>query len=105
MRERKAETLSEGRPERSASVAWVDRLDAETTQHQSAPGTHQVKEHSEEQRTQAVEDIWLPPRDSNPDMLIQRLPDLLAAEFLSVYGLPQDLLSCEVVTQTLNHSG
>lgn len=54
-----------------ANIAWVDRLDAETTQHQTAPGTHQVKEDSEEQRTQAVEDIWLPPRDSNPDMLIQ----------------------------------
>ena len=32
------------------------------------------------------------PRDSNPDMLIQRLPDLLAAEFLGVHGLPKDLL-------------
>jgi hypothetical protein len=32
-------------------------------------------------------------------MLIQRLPDLLAAEFLGVYGLPQDLLSFDVVTR------
>ena len=54
-----------------ADIAWVDRLDAETTQHQSAPGTHQANEDSEEQRPQVVEDIWLPPRDSNPDMLIQ----------------------------------
>jgi hypothetical protein len=42
---------------------------------------------------------WLPPRDSNPDMLIQRLPDLLAAEFLGVYGLPKELLSFDMVTQ------
>ena len=54
-----------------ANIAWVDRLDAEPTQHRSAPRTHEVKEDSEEQRTQAVEDTWLPPRDSNPDMLIQ----------------------------------
>src|SRR5215469_7093911 len=53
------------------NIAWVDRLDVETTQHQSAPGTHQVKEGSEERRTQTVEKTWLPPRDSNPDMLIQ----------------------------------
>jgi len=32
-------------------------------------------------------------------MLIQRLPDLLAAEFQGVYGLPQDLLSFDVVTR------
>jgi hypothetical protein len=32
-------------------------------------------------------------------MLIQRLPDLLAAEFLGVYRLPQDLLSFDVVTR------
>jgi hypothetical protein len=43
-------------------------------------------------------EVWLP-GDSNPDMLIQRLPDLLAAEFLRMYGLPQDLLSFDVVTQ------
>jgi len=54
-----------------ANIAWVDRLVAETTQHQSAPGAHQVREGSEGQRTQTVEKIWLPPRDSNPDMLIQ----------------------------------
>ena len=54
-----------------ANIAWVDRLDAETFQHQSAPAVHQLKEGSEEQRTQTVERIWLPPRDSNPDMLIQ----------------------------------
>ena len=54
-----------------ANIAWVDRLDVETTQHQSAPGTHQVKEGSEEKRTQTIEKTWLPPRDSNPDMLIQ----------------------------------
>ena len=54
-----------------ANIAWVDRLDAETTQHQSAPGTHQASEESEEQTREVVENTWLPPRDSNPDMLIQ----------------------------------
>lgn len=37
--------------------------------------------------------------DSNPAMLIHRLLDLVAAEFLRVYGLRQDLLSFDVVTQ------
>jgi hypothetical protein len=48
-----------------ADIAWVDRLDSETTLHQSAPGTHQAES------VEVVENTWLPPRDSNPDMLIQ----------------------------------
>jgi hypothetical protein len=32
-------------------------------------------------------------------MLIQRLLDLLSAEFPGVYGLPKDLLSFDVVTR------
>jgi len=35
-----------------------------------------------------LKENWLPPEDSNLHMLIQRLPDLLAAEFLRVDGLP-----------------
>ena len=56
----------------SANIACVDRLDAETSLHQSAPGTHQATEGLEQQLPQVIENKWLPPRDSNPDMLIQR---------------------------------
>ena len=54
-----------------AEIAWVDRLDAKTTPQQSAPGTHQPENESEEKSSEVLENIWLPPRDSNPDMLIQ----------------------------------
>jgi len=54
-----------------ADIAWVDRLDGETTLHQSAPGTHQTGNTSETESVEVVENNWLPPRDSNPDMLIQ----------------------------------
>ncbi len=54
-----------------ADIAWVDRLDSKTTPHQSAPGTHQAQNESEEKSVEVLEKTWLPPRDSNPDMLIQ----------------------------------
>jgi len=54
-----------------ADIAWVDRLDSKTTVHQSAPQTHQKESDREEETAQVIEKIWLPPRDSNPDMLIQ----------------------------------
>jgi integrase len=54
-----------------ADIAWVDRLDSKTTVHQSAPGTHQEEREPEEETTQVLDKNWLPPRDSNPDMLIQ----------------------------------
>jgi integrase len=54
-----------------ADIAWVDRLDAETTPHQSAPETHQPGNKPEAESVEVVEKAWLPPRDSNPDMLIQ----------------------------------
>ena len=54
-----------------ANIAWVDRLDSETSPHQSSPGTHQTSGESEEQTWEVVDNTWLPPRDSNPDMLIQ----------------------------------
>jgi integrase len=54
-----------------ADIAWVDRLDSKTILHQSAPGTHQWQNESEQDTAQVGEKNWLPPRDSNPDMLIQ----------------------------------
>jgi hypothetical protein len=53
------------------TIACVDRLDTETTQHQSAPGTHQARKEDSEQRTQAVEDVWLPPKGFEPPICIQ----------------------------------
>jgi integrase len=54
-----------------AEIAWVDRLDAKTTPQQSALGTHQPENESKETSCEVLENVWLPPRDSNPDMLIQ----------------------------------
>jgi hypothetical protein len=54
-----------------ADIAWVDRLDAKTTQQQSATGTQQAETEPETESVEVTEKIWLPPRDSNPDMLIQ----------------------------------
>jgi len=54
-----------------ADIAWVDRLDSKTTRHQSAPEAHQLGNELGGEETQVLEKIWLPPRDSNPDMLIQ----------------------------------
>jgi Phage integrase family len=54
-----------------ANIGWVDRLDSQTTVDQCASGTHQAREGSEEQSVEVTENTWLPPRDSNPDMLIQ----------------------------------
>ena len=52
-----------------ADIAWVDRLDSKTTPHQNAPAAHQGE--NEAESVQVIEKNWLPPRDSNPDMLIQ----------------------------------
>ena len=54
-----------------ADIAWVDRLDPRTTQQQNATGTQQAGNDPETECSQVIEKIWLPPRDSNPDMLIQ----------------------------------
>jgi hypothetical protein len=83
----------------SANIACVDRLDCETSLHQSAPGTHQAREGLEQQPPQVLENNWLPPRDSNPDMLIQRLVAYVSSEFPGVNGYPGNLLSCEMVAQ------
>ena len=61
------------------NVAWIDTLD-KTSQKVTATDAHQPhtqSRESEEEILEAVESIeaeeviWLPPRDSNPDMLIQ----------------------------------
>ena len=61
------------------NVTWIDTLDR-TPQKVTATDAHQAhtqnRESEEEilevaQDTEAEEVIWLPPRDSNPDMLIQ----------------------------------
>jgi len=54
-----------------ADIAWVDRLDTKTATHQHAPGTHQQGKQEKEENAEVIEAVWLPPRDSNPDMLIQ----------------------------------
>ena len=60
-----------GHPIPGANIAWVDRLDSETSLHQSAPEAHQPRKISEAESVEVVEKTWLPPRDSNPYMLIQ----------------------------------
>jgi hypothetical protein len=61
------------------NVAWIDTLD-KTSQKVTATDAHQPhtqgRESEEEileivQSEEAEKVIWLPPRDSNPDMLIQ----------------------------------
>ena len=61
------------------NVAWIDTLD-KTPQKVTATYAHQPHTQSREseeeilkagQNIEAEEVIWLPPRDSNPDMLIQ----------------------------------
>ena len=54
-----------------ADIAWVDRLDSKTTPQQNATQAQQAEGDSDRERVEVAEKIWLPPRDSNPDMLIQ----------------------------------
>ena len=54
-----------------ADIAWVDRLDAKAVPHQDALGTHQREGQERQENAEVTENTWLPPRDSNPDMLIQ----------------------------------
>ena len=54
-----------------ADIAWVDRLDSKTSPQQTAIQTQQAKAEVNEETAEVIEKIWLPPRDSNPDMLIQ----------------------------------
>jgi integrase len=54
-----------------ADIAWVDRLDVKTAQQPSATRTQQAENEVMQETAEVVEGNWLPPRDSNPDMLIQ----------------------------------
>jgi integrase len=54
-----------------ADIAWVDRLDTKTTPQQNATQAQQGKSDKGHESPEVIERIWLPPRDSNPDMLIQ----------------------------------
>jgi hypothetical protein len=54
-----------------ADIAWVDRLDAKSTQQQNATAAQQPENERQEETAEVTETNWLPPRDSNPDMLIQ----------------------------------
>jgi hypothetical protein len=54
-----------------ANIAWVDRLDSKSSQQQNATGQQQAAHASGSEDAQISEKTWLPPRDSNPDMLIQ----------------------------------
>src|SRR5271157_5362348 len=54
-----------------ADIKWIDRLDEETSPQQSANRTQTEDAGLEGEDLEVVEKIWLPPRDSNPDMLIQ----------------------------------
>jgi hypothetical protein len=61
------------------NVAWIDTLDrasekvtATNANRTQTPSSEFEEENSQvAQSTEAEEVIWLPPRDSNPDMLIQ----------------------------------
>ena len=53
-----------------ADIKWIDRLD-EISPKPNAAQTQPEPLGSEQNSAEVVEKIWLPPRDSNPDMLIQ----------------------------------
>ena len=54
-----------------ADIAWVDRLDSTSSSQQTATKPQQPPKDSRQENPQLTEKNWLPPRDSNPDMLIQ----------------------------------
>jgi integrase len=54
-----------------ADISWVDRLDAKTSPQPSATQAQPPEVRSERESVEVVDSNWLPPRDSNPDMLIQ----------------------------------
>ena len=75
------------------NVAWIDTLDStprkvtDTDAHQTHTQNQEPEEEFSEgaQHAEAEAVIWLPPRDSNPDMLIQRQQTFDSAEFLRFY--------------------
>ena len=54
-----------------ADISWVDRLDEKATLQQNATGTQQGENELGAEKVEVIENTWLPPRDSNPDMLSQ----------------------------------
>jgi integrase len=54
-----------------ADISWVDRLDSKTSPQQNATQAQPKADVKEAKTVEVVEKTWLPPRDSNPDMLIQ----------------------------------
>ena len=54
-----------------ADIAWVDRLDSRTTPQPPATQAQPREDQLDRQVAEVFEKTWLPPRDSNPDMLIQ----------------------------------
>jgi hypothetical protein len=54
-----------------ADIAWVDRLDAKTPRQQNATPAQPGQNRWGESGSEVTDSKWLPPRDSNPDMLIQ----------------------------------
>ena len=54
-----------------ADISWVDRLDPVSGTQQSATRAQQGDSEENEEEMEVTEKNWLPPRDSNPDMLIQ----------------------------------
>ena len=54
-----------------ADIVWVDRLDARESHQQNATPAQPEQNVLEDRRQEVIDSTWLPPRDSNPDMLIQ----------------------------------
>ncbi len=54
-----------------ADISWADRLDAANPGQQNATPAQLEESNASGKSSQLIENIWLPPRDSNPDMLIQ----------------------------------
>jgi len=54
-----------------ADISWMDRQDRKISPQQNATPGQQNKPTPEAESAQVAETNWLPPRDSNPDMLIQ----------------------------------
>ncbi len=54
-----------------ADIKWIDRLDEITSPQQTATPAQPRAESDQSDEMEVIEKNWLPPRDSNPDMLIQ----------------------------------
>jgi hypothetical protein len=63
-------------------IKWIDGLDSQTSAQPSATPAQPDGPELEEIVAEVVEKTWLPPRDSNPDMLIQSCCYAVSAEAL-----------------------